>query len=133
MDGSKSSLPYQILVYLYRWYLPLILVLQSLTLAFKTLTLPYPTGNIVSEVFLLVFFALIEYGRIESGERGNLTEKLSYVLASLVLQVPSCVVLVYWLLWQTYVLRVEVVVVVSAMVVQGLQLLVTGLVAVNVA
>ncbi|KAF2358054.1 hypothetical protein FHG87_011191, partial [Trinorchestia longiramus] len=121
MDDSRSSLPYQIFLSMSKWFLPAFVIIEVLLFSFKVSSLPYPSGNIVSEVFLLVFYVIIEYGRIMSGERGNLTEKSLFVVVSLILSVPACTVLVYMFMWQTYVLRVEVVVVGAAMALQALQ------------
>lgn len=123
MDSSKSSLPYQIFLALSKWFLPFFAIVESLLFLFKILTLPYPSGNIASEVCLLVFFVITEYGRLMSGERGNLTEKPLFVCISIILSGPVCTTLLYILLWQTYVLRIERVLVMVAMVLQGVQLL----------
>ena len=44
-----------------------------------------------------------------SGQRGNLTERMVAVIWSLLLSIVSLMGAVYLILWQTYVLRVEVV------------------------
>lgn len=121
MDDSQSSLPYQIFLSMSKWFLPAFTIIELLLFSFKVSSLPYPPGNIVSEAFLLAFYVIIEYGRIMSGERGNLTEKSLFVMISVILSGPACTVLVYLLLWQTYVLRLEAVVVAAAMAVLGIQ------------
>lgn len=123
MDESQSSLPYQILLSLSKWFLPSLVTVQVLVFLFKCLTLPYPPGNIASEALLLALYIIIEWGRISSGERGNLTERPLFVLVSLGLSGPACTVLVYWLIWQTYVLRVEGVLAAVALTMQAAQAL----------
>lgn len=123
MDESRSSLPYQILLTLSKWFLPALLIVQVMLFLFKCLTLPYPPGNIASETLLLGLYGIIEWGRIASGERGNLTERPLFVLISLGLSGPACTVLVYWLFWQTYVLRVEGILAAVALAMQAGQAL----------
>lgn len=123
MDSSRSSLPYQIVISFSKRFLPCFVLVETLLFLFKVVTLPYPSGNIASEVCLLLFYSLIDYGRLMSGERGNLTERALFVCVSLVLSIPACTILVYWYLWQTYVLRLEAVLVILALTLQAIQVL----------
>ncbi|KAK8737775.1 hypothetical protein OTU49_004234 [Cherax quadricarinatus] len=120
---SQSSLPYQILLYLNGWYLAVFLVVEVLIFAFKTFVLPYPPGNIVAEVFLLIFFGATESVRIFMGKKGNLTERIISLVMSIIFTAPSVLAMLYLLLWQTYVLRLEVVLVSVAIVFEGIELL----------
>jgi transmembrane protein 216 len=106
-----------------KWFLPAFVLAEILLLVFKVNYLPYPYGSIVSEALLLLLYIIIELGRIASGERGNLTEKALYVFVSTILSAPACTVLVYLLLWQTYILKVETIIVASAIVLLGIQAL----------
>lgn len=119
---SQSSLPYQILLYLNGWYIATFLILEVLLLIFKTLVLPYPAGNVVAEVFLLLFLCGTESVRIFMGKKGNLTERIISVLLSVIFSAPSVLALLYLLLWQTYVLRLEVILIAVALVFQGFEL-----------
>ncbi|CAL4084168.1 unnamed protein product, partial [Meganyctiphanes norvegica] len=107
----KSSLAYQILLYLNGWYLAAFVVLEVCIFIFKTQILPYPSGNIASEVLLLMFFTAVEAIRIVLGKRGNLTERLMGITLAIIFTVPSVLTLLYLLLWQTYVLRIEMILV----------------------
>lgn len=120
---SRSSLPYQILLYLNGWYMVAFILVEVLLLTFKMSILPYPPGNIIAEVFLLIFFSVIEWVRIFMGKKGNLTETLMSVVLSIIFTAPSVLALLYLLLWQTYVLRLEVIMVSFALVFEGTELL----------
>jgi len=121
MEPCRASLPLQLLLSLHRCLLPAFLLLEGAAFVFKVYTLPYPTGSVVSEVLLFLFLAAIEYGRLECGERGNLLRSSGHALASVVLHAPALVVVCYALLWQTYVLRAEAVLLVCVCVLHALQ------------
>lgn len=44
-----------------------------------------------------------------SAQKGNLTERIMGVLVSIVLSIPAVLGTLYLILWQTYVLRVDVI------------------------
>jgi transmembrane protein 216 len=87
----------------------------------KAVNLPYPTGTLVSEFLLLLFLCCIEYERIFMGRKGNLTERSFAVLVSIGLTIPSIFGIMYFLTWQTYVLRLEVVLCAIQLTLQGLE------------
>ncbi|KAJ9601155.1 hypothetical protein L9F63_000675 [Diploptera punctata] len=89
---------------------------------FKAINLPYPTGTIISEFILLIFLSCIEALRIFLGRKGNLTERSFCVLVSIVLTIPSIFGVLYFLIWQTYVLRLEVILCAIQLTFQGLEL-----------
>lgn len=120
---SQSSLPYQILLYLNGWYIAAFLAVEVLILIFKTSVLPYPSGNIVSEVFLLFFLGGVEAVRIFMGKKGNLTERIISLVLSIIFTAPSVLAMLYLLLWQTYVLRLEVILISIGLAFEGIELL----------
>lgn len=120
---SQSSLPYQILLYLNGWYLAAFLTMEVLMLIYKISVLPYPTGNIMAEVFLFIFLAAVESVRIFMGKKGNLTEQMISIVLSVIFAAPSVLAMLYLLLWQTYVLHLEVILVSLALVFEGVELL----------
>ncbi|UYV81794.1 TMEM216 [Cordylochernes scorpioides] len=103
-----SSLPYQMSLYFGGCYSAFFSTFELLLLVFKYCALPYPVGYLFSEVVLLIFLAFLEYFRLFLGKKGNLTERRLAVGISLTLSVPALVGGLYFLLWQTYVLRVEI-------------------------
>jgi len=105
----KSSLTYQLLLYLGAYYFFCYELLELLLLLYKAILLPYPTGVLFSEVLFVLLLAVVEAARLLSGWKGNLTESAGSVGVSLALVVPSVLGVLYLLLWQSYVLRLEVV------------------------
>jgi len=118
----NSSLTYEILLYLNSYYFGMFALTEFGIAAFKVLHLPYPTGTFVSELLILVFLCCTESARIFMGRKGNLTEKTAPVLVSLALCVPSILGTIYFLIWQSYVLRLEVILCGIQLAMQGLEL-----------
>lgn len=54
--------------------------------------------------------------------KGNLTERIVGVLVSIVLSIPAVVGALYLILWQTYVLRIDVILAAIQIVFIGLEL-----------
>ncbi|KAE8628295.1 hypothetical protein XENTR_v10007441 [Xenopus tropicalis] len=73
------------------------------------LILPYPTSNLILESFLLFLYLGIEVSRLFLGCRGNLCERKLPLVVSLGLTIPAGLLAVYFLLLQTYALRLETV------------------------
>ncbi|XP_033101852.1 transmembrane protein 216-like [Anneissia japonica] len=104
-----SSLPLQILLYLNGWYFGFFWICEILIFAYKGTVLPYPGSNLAGEIVLLFTLLAVEVVRLFMGKKGNLTEKLMHLAVSVALSVPVIFVYIYYLIWQTYVLRVEVI------------------------
>lgn len=105
----RSVFPYQLLLYCNAWYFGLYFIAEVLLLIFKGETLPYPRRNLASEIVLLIALLIVECIRNFFGQKGNLTEQMSSVVVSLVLTVPCLLTVIYFLLWQTYVLRLDII------------------------
>ncbi|EEC18715.1 transmembrane protein, putative [Ixodes scapularis] len=120
-EGILSSLPYQVLLVFGGWFYVVFAAVELFLFLFKGMSLPYPKGNMASEVCLLTFTTVVESVRLSLGKRGNLTERSPCVLLSLLLTVPAALSSVYFLLWQTYVLRLDVVLAAVQLGFQALQ------------
>ncbi|KDR09042.1 hypothetical protein L798_01246 [Zootermopsis nevadensis] len=118
----NSSLTYEILLYLNSFYFSMFALCEFGMGIFKAANLPYPSGTLISESLLLVFLCCTEYLRIFMGRKGNLTERGFAVLVSIGLTIPSSLGIMYFLTWQTYVLRLEVVLCAIQLTLQGLEL-----------
>lgn len=105
------------------WFYVIFAALQLFLLLFKGLSFPYPKGNMASELTLLAFTTIVESVRLFLGKKGNLTERSTSVLLSILLTVPSSLSAFYFLLWQTYVLRLDVVLSAVQLLFQALQTL----------
>ncbi|XP_072045648.1 transmembrane protein 216-like [Amphiura filiformis] len=104
-----SSLPLQILLYLNGWYFIALWICEILMYIYKGVVLPYPSANLAGEIIMLFMLAAIEYVRLFFGKKGNLTEKLMHVGVSLALTLATLIGALYLILWQTYVLRAELI------------------------
>ncbi|XP_071827942.1 transmembrane protein 216-like [Apostichopus japonicus] len=104
-----SSLPLQILLYLNGWYFGFFWICELLMYIYKGSILPYPSQNIIGEVILLFMLAIIEGVRLFFGTKGNLTEKVVHLAVSVALLLPVSFGTLFVLLWQTYVLRAEII------------------------
>uniref|UniRef100_A0A8C4QUA0 Transmembrane protein 216 n=1 Tax=Eptatretus burgeri TaxID=7764 RepID=A0A8C4QUA0_EPTBU len=83
--------------------------------------LPYPSSNLALDVLLLFLLLGIEISRIYFAWKGNLTERGVPLTLALGLVVPCVLLSVYLLLWQTYVLRAEVIISSILLVFLGLE------------
>ncbi|KAM8939184.1 transmembrane protein 216 [Pelodytes ibericus] len=106
---QRSSTPLEILFFLNGWYCASYFLIEALIFLYKGLILPYPTSNLVLEVVMLVLYLGIEVTRLILGCRGNLCERKLPLVVSVGLTVPAGLLAVYFLLLQTYSLRLETV------------------------
>ncbi|EEB10956.1 conserved hypothetical protein [Pediculus humanus corporis] len=104
---GSSSLGFEILLYLNSYYFCIFIIAEICIGIFKIINLPYPTGVLMSESLIMIFLSCTETIRIFMGHKGNLTEQSLGVLISILLTIPSVLGILYFLLWQTYVLRIE--------------------------
>ncbi|KAM8733783.1 transmembrane protein 216 isoform 1-T1 [Acanthopagrus schlegelii] len=102
-----SSTPLQVLFYLNSWYFAAFYLAEILMFIYKGILLPYPSDNLVLDVVLLLLFLGLETLRIFYGWKGNLCERSLASCVSLFILIPCVALAVYYLLLQTFVLRLE--------------------------
>ncbi|XP_067950715.1 transmembrane protein 216-like [Watersipora subatra] len=129
VTAVNSLLPYQIILYLNGYYAVVYTVCEILMFIYKGQTLPYPPGNLAVEIVVLLILAAIEAFRLFFGKRGNLTERGQPVILSILLSVPCALGHVFLLIWQTYVLRAELIIIAIELTFIAVEILL-GLVAV---
>jgi len=122
-ETMKSSLTYQVLLHLGSYFFSLYCLVIFLLMIYKSLVLPYPSAYFALEFSILVFLALVEALRIVNGWKANLTEDTTFMAISILLFIPGMLGIIYFLLWQTYVLRIEMIFCGVQLTIQGLQLL----------
>lgn len=98
-------------------------VAELLLYVYKGTILPYPdiSRTLTIEIIIIFLLAFIEGVRIFLGYKGNLTERTMALVFSLVLGIPVLFIELFILLWQTYVLRLEVILVGIGLVFLGLE------------
>ncbi|KAI0236878.1 hypothetical protein LSAT2_012597 [Lamellibrachia satsuma] len=104
---TRSSLSYQVILYLNGWYFAFYFISEVLMFIYKSQVLPYPKGVFAAELLLLFVMAGLESIRLFFGKKGNLTERILSVVLCVVISIPAFLGAFYNLYWQTYVLRVE--------------------------
>ncbi|XP_050464145.1 transmembrane protein 216-like [Cataglyphis hispanica] len=107
---ANSSLTYEILMYLNSFYFGMFAVCEFGMGLFKVANFPSPgTSKTLTEFALLFFLMATESGRIYLGRKGNLTERGIPIFIGIVLTVPSMLATLYFLLWQSRVLKLEMI------------------------
>ncbi|XP_023804310.1 transmembrane protein 216 [Cyanistes caeruleus] len=119
----RSSAPLQVLLFLNGWYCATYFLLEAFVFVYKVLLLPYPVSNLVLDIVLLLLYLGIEATRIFFGSKGNLCQRKVPLSLSLALTVPAAVLAVYYLLLQTYSLRLEAFLSAILLLFYGLELL----------
>uniref|UniRef100_A0A8C5T8E2 Transmembrane protein 216 n=1 Tax=Malurus cyaneus samueli TaxID=2593467 RepID=A0A8C5T8E2_9PASS len=112
-----------VLLFLNGWYSATYFLLEAFVFVYKVLLLPYPVSNLVLDVVLLLLYLGIEATRIFFGSKGNLCQRKVPLSLSLALTVPAAVLAVYYLLLQTYSLRLEAFLSAILLLFYGLELL----------
>ncbi|KAJ8282125.1 hypothetical protein COCON_G00046440 [Conger conger] len=108
-DMILSSAPLQVLLHLNGWYFAALFVAEILMFVYKGILLPYPRANLILDIVLLFLYLGLEVLRLFYGWKGNLCERSLALMLSLAVLVPCSVLCVYYLLLQTFVLRLELV------------------------
>ena len=86
--------------------------------------LGFPDGQFLLEAFVVALYGLLCYGRITSGMKGNRIERASDTLLMIFLSIFSMFCGVFFLRYQTYILVIEVILHVTALIFTGLEVVV---------
>ncbi|KAI5645629.1 hypothetical protein NE865_02296 [Phthorimaea operculella] len=73
----------------------------------KAINVPYPENALLTEGGIFLALCLVEVLRIFLGRKGNLVNKKVPVFFSVLLTIPSAIGVTYFLIYQTYILRLE--------------------------
>ncbi|XP_053923929.1 transmembrane protein 216 isoform X2 [Cuculus canorus] len=103
----RPSAPLQVLLFLNGWYSATFFFLEAFVFVYKALLLPYPVSNLALDLLLLFLYLGTEAIRIFFGSKGNLCRRKLPLSIGLALTVPAAVMAIYYLLLQTYALRLE--------------------------
>mmetsp|Transcript_10297 Transcript_10297/g.16541 ORF Transcript_10297/g.16541 Transcript_10297/m.16541 type:complete len:150 (+) Transcript_10297:69-518(+) len=105
----RSSLQLEILMYLNRFYLLLLFVLSVITFAYKDWKFPYPENYLGLEIATLVFYFFEEIGRLFIGTHANKTENPKNMALFTLLAIGALMLNVYFMNWQTFVLKIDLI------------------------
>ncbi|KAM8891424.1 transmembrane protein 80-like isoform 2-T2 [Spinachia spinachia] len=109
LANPLSSVSFQLLLNLTTVYFVFYFFLTLGVIIRKSLLLPYPTDAVACDVCLLFLLAILEFLHFYSGVRGHLMESKGFTLTHLISTATTVFLALYFLLWQTYVWRVDVV------------------------
>ncbi|CAL8325436.1 transmembrane protein 80 isoform X1 [Gadus morhua] len=104
-----SSVPFQLLLYLSAIYFVFYFLCTLCMIIYKSQVLSYPEERLACDLGLLLLMAALEALRLFLGASGNLKEREGPVVGSLVLSGTTMLLSVYFLAWQSYVLRADLV------------------------
>ncbi|XP_019375344.1 PREDICTED: transmembrane protein 80 [Gavialis gangeticus] len=116
-----SSVPLQILFYLNGIYYIFYFLATLLMIIYKSQVFSYPDNFLALDLALLFIMAILEAIRLYLGTKGNLTEEEASLGVSLVITVGSVILSVYFLVWETYVLKADVIINTILLVTYGLE------------
>ncbi|KAM9352351.1 transmembrane protein 80-like [Symphorus nematophorus] len=115
-----SSVTFQLLLNLTSVYFVFYFVSTLSLIIRKSLVLSYPADALACDVGLLFLLAAVDIIHFFSGVKGNLTESERYILANLIATGTTILLTVYFLVWQTYVMRADEIISSILLVVYGL-------------
>lgn len=118
-----TSLALQVFVFFGAWWDLFWFVLEILVFIWKGWTLPYPSRNFGFEFAFCWIFPLVEVPRLFLMSMGNKTERAAPLFYSYVLALPLIGLYIYFLQFQTYALKIELLINAIALAFIGIQLL----------
>ena len=77
-------------------------------LLIKQQQLAYPLGQFAIELIILITYAFLTAAKVSVGFLGNKTETAKWLVVMMVFGVFCCFTNVYFLVWQTWIMRMEV-------------------------
>ncbi|XP_072277766.1 transmembrane protein 80 [Pyxicephalus adspersus] len=105
-----SSVPLQILLHVNVLYYVFYFLATLLMIIYKSQEFSYPDSNLALDLGLLFLMAILESVRLYLGTMGNLTEEELPLGSSLFLTLGNVLLSVYFLVWETYVLRADLII-----------------------
>ncbi|CAF1108809.1 unnamed protein product [Didymodactylos carnosus] len=106
---QKSSTTLQILLHLNIVYTLFWEVIEIICFVFKRYNLIYPTNAFGIELSMTFLLILNEFVRQFFGIKGNLTQRVSLLIIFLIFNACCALGFVFFLIWQSYVQRVEII------------------------
>ncbi|XP_036621008.1 transmembrane protein 216-like [Trichosurus vulpecula] len=102
-----TSISLEILLFLNGWYSTTYFLLELFVFMYKGLLLPYPTANLVLDLVILFLYLGIEIIHLFIATKGNLCQRMMPLGINLAMTFPSAMMASYYLLLQTYILRLK--------------------------
>ncbi|KRX26181.1 Transmembrane protein [Trichinella nelsoni] len=118
----KSSFVLQLFLILNKWYTWLFFVTEISVFIYKGITLLYSWQTLISDVLLLILLLIMEVFRNILARNGNLMESFAYVAVSVFLGIACLLAYAYFFYFQTYVIKLEIVIISNALLFIALEL-----------
>ncbi|KAM9302189.1 transmembrane protein 80 [Gastrophryne carolinensis] len=116
-----SSVPLQITLYVNVAFYVFYFLATLLMIIYKSQVFSYPDPNLALDLALLFLMAIIESVRLYLGTMGNLKEEELLLGSSLFLTIGNILLSVYFLVWETYILRADLIINGILLVLYGLE------------
>ncbi|GFR49327.1 hypothetical protein Agub_g11353 [Astrephomene gubernaculifera] len=126
-----TSLGFQIFIFFGGWWDVAYYILNILVFVYKGLQLPYPNRNFSMEFCFSWLWILIEAPRLFLASKGNKTERAAPIIFSTILAMPLLAMYIYFVGFQTYVLKIDQILNAISIIFMGIQLLFSVLVTVR--
>ncbi|CAI9578798.1 unnamed protein product [Staurois parvus] len=88
---------------------------------YKSKCFSYPDSNLALDLGLLFLMVILEFVRLYLGTMGNLTEEELPLGSSLLLTIGNVFLSIYFLVWETYILRADLIINGILLVLYGLE------------
>ncbi|KXZ56115.1 hypothetical protein GPECTOR_2g998 [Gonium pectorale] len=111
-----------IFIYFGGWWDVVYYILNILVFVYKGVQLPYPNRNFAMEFSFSWLWILIEVPRLFLASKGNKTERTVPVIFSFILSMPLIAMYVYFIAFQTYVLKIDQLTNAIALIFMGIQM-----------
>ncbi|KAE8607212.1 hypothetical protein XENTR_v10011082 [Xenopus tropicalis] len=118
-----SSVPLQMLLYLNIIYYVFYFLATLLMIIYKSQVFSYPGSNLALDLCLLFLMGILEPVRLYLGTQGNLAEEEIPLGSSLLVTVGNIFLAIYFLVWQTYILRADLIINIILLVIYGLEVI----------
>ena len=105
----NGSFVFQTLIEFHQVYTIVYFIIEELLFVYKCAYLDFPEHSASLEIIALIFYLFIQLGRFYFGSLGNRAEASMFVIMSFVFSIVIAFTYMYYMLLQTYVLRIELI------------------------
>jgi transmembrane protein 216 len=120
LSNVRSSVIFEIFLAINFWCLLLWLLVESLSFVYKNATIIYPSqGQIAGEIILMLSVFFVDLLRIFLGSISNRTESILLSAVTIILTVAIFFGYLYFIVWQLFVIRAELIMTIIALVFTG--------------
>lgn len=117
LSHVRSSIVFEIFLAINRWVLLFWLLIESLSFVYKNATIIYPDqGLIAGEIILMLSVFFVDLFRLLLASISNRTESIVLSAISIVLTVAVFFGYLYFVVWQLFVIRAELIMTIISLV-----------------